>query len=66
MAMSIDLVREEATTAVQAALAELYKDLDPDQGAMQGFAAAVAEAAVVAVRHVLDRAETETSGERIV
>lgn len=65
MAMDIDLVREEATAAVEDALAELYKDLDPDKEAMKGFAEAIAAAAVAAVQHVLSRAETEIGGEAI-
>jgi hypothetical protein len=65
MTMNVEQLREEATAAVEEALAELYADLSPDRAAMEGFARAIAAAAVAAVQHVLDRAETATGGDRI-
>jgi hypothetical protein len=65
MAMDLNLVRQEATTAVTDALAELYKEQEVDRDALAGFAGAVAEAAVAAVAHVLARAETAGGAERI-
>lgn len=61
MAININTVRSEATTAVLNALTAIYKDADAES--MKGFAEAIAEAAVVAVRNVIDHAETEISGE---
>jgi uncharacterized membrane protein len=63
MAMNVSQVREEATNAVLTALTDLYEEADADS--MRGFAEAIAEAAVVAVQHVIDRAETEVSRESI-
>lgn len=63
MAINIDTVRAEATAAVQDALANLYANSDRD--AMKDFAAAIAEAAVVAVKNVVDHAETENTHEGI-
>jgi hypothetical protein len=60
MAIDIDTVRQQATLAVQEALAKLYSNADSD--AMKGFAEAIAEAAVVAVQNVIDHAEVEQSG----
>lgn len=65
MAMNISTVRSAAAEAVLAALTELYKDTEADPDGMRGFAEAVAEAAVTAVQHVIDMAETEVSGEHI-
>ena len=65
MAMNPDTVRAAAADAVLAALTELYKDTEPDPEGMKGFAEAIAEAAVVAVQHVMDQGETEVSGEGI-
>jgi hypothetical protein len=63
MALNLDVVREQATLAVQQALAGLYDNADSD--AMKGFAAAIAEAAVVAVRNVIEHAEVEQNGSGI-
>ena len=63
MAMNINNVRTTATAAVLDALTELYENSDADS--MRDFAEAIAEAAVVAVQHVIDRAEVEVTGESI-
>ncbi|MCP4925652.1 MAG: hypothetical protein GY916_06895 [Gammaproteobacteria bacterium] len=63
MAINIDTVKTEATTAVLEALTDMYKDADTDS--MKDFAEAIAEAAVVAVQNVIDHAETELSGDSI-
>lgn len=60
MAIDINVVRQEATAAVQLALARLYENADSE--AMRGFAEAIAEAAVVAVQNVIDHAEIESGG----
>lgn len=63
MSINVNTVRKEATNAVAQALSEMYKDSDPES--MQGFAEAIAEAAVVAVQNVIDHGETELSGESL-
>jgi len=63
MAINIETVRNEATTAVLNALTEMYKDSDAD--GMKDFAEAIAEAAVVAVQNVIDHGQIEVSGEGI-
>jgi hypothetical protein len=66
MAMDLNLVRQEATTAVTDALAELYKEQEVDRAALEGFAGAVAEAAVAAIAHVLARAELGPNSEGLL
>jgi uncharacterized protein YjcR len=63
MAMDINQVRNDATLVIADALSKLYESADKD--AMTDFAKVIAEAAVVAVQHVMDRAETEGSHESI-
>lgn len=64
MAIDEAQAREAATNEVTAKLKELYENADDE--AMSSFAAAIAEAAVVAVSHIVENARTEISGERIV
>ena len=66
MAINVTQVESDATQAVLDALLELYKSQEVDADSMRGFAEAVAQAAVTAVQHVIDSAETEVSGESIV
>ena len=61
MAIDIDRVRSEASAAVLEALTAMYKDADAES--MKGFADAIAEAAVVAVRNVVDHAEIDPQGQ---
>lgn len=56
MAMNTATVKTLATEAVLIALTDLYKESDKE--GMRKFAQAIAEAAVVAVQHVIDNAET--------
>lgn len=63
MPMNLSIVKTAATEAVVEELAKLYENSDKE--GMQDFANAIAEAAVVAVQHVIDFAETELSGESI-
>lgn len=63
MAINVDTVKSEATNAVLDALMALYANADRE--AMEGFAEAIAEAAVVAVQNVIDHAQTEETGESI-
>lgn len=65
MAMDLNQVHAEATTAVTDALLDLYKGQAVDRDALAGFAGAVAQAAVAAITHVLARAETALGGEQI-
>jgi len=62
MAMDLTLLKQEATDAVADALAELYKEQTVDREALEGFAGAVAAAAVAAIAHVIARAETDPGG----
>lgn len=64
MAININTVRNEATNAVLVALTSMYESADADS--MRGFAEAIAEAAVVAVQHVIDHGEMDVSGDGIV
>ncbi len=63
MAVNIEELREDATDAVLALMLAQFEDADRD--AMRIFAATIAEAAVAAVQHVVNRAETGISGESI-
>jgi len=63
MAIDINTVKTEATTAVLDALTAMYEEADEDS--MKTFAEAIAQAAVVAVQNVIDHAEIEASGEGI-
>lgn len=63
MAMNTTTVKTLATEAVLTALTDLYKESDKE--GMRKFAQAIAEAAVVAVQHVIDNAET-VSGSDII
>ncbi len=63
MAVNIEELREDTTDAVLALMLAQFEDADADS--MRTFAATIAEAAVAAVRHVVNRAETGISGEPI-
>jgi len=63
MAIDVEVVKTQATEAVLDALTSMYKDADKDS--MRDFAAAIAQAAVVAVQNVIDHGETVVSGEGI-
>lgn len=63
MAVNINQLREDATEAVLALMLKQFEDADADS--MRTFAATIAEAAVTAAQHLVDRAETELSGEGI-
>jgi len=64
MAMNTTLVKTTATEAVLQELTKMYKDSDSD--AMRSFAEAIAQAAVVAVQHVIDYAEVSSGTGDIV
>lgn len=61
MARDIKQVRRDAALEV---VTWLCRDTSPDLEGMRGFAEAIAEAAVVA-QHLIQQAETETSGDSI-
>jgi len=63
MAVNIEELRLEATEAVLALMTAQFENADAD--AMRQFAATIAEAAVAAVEHIVNRAQTEISNEKI-
>lgn len=63
MAMNIAQVKTSATEAVLNELTKMYKNSDKE--GMRQFAEAIAEAAVVAVQHVIDKGEVRTTGQQI-
>ena len=63
MSVNITELREDATNAILNRMLEQFEDADAD--AMREFAGTIAEAAVAAVQHIVDRAQTELNGEGI-